>query len=299
MSAAPDAEPRVKAESPAARVLAELVERPSRSLEVVVPEGVPLVLALPDLGVRASAFFMDILFCVAASVLFALPLMFVSPRLANEVVFVCLFVARNLYFIGFEAYWRGATPGKRALGLRVISRSIDRLSPQAIVARNLMREVEFFTPIQMILIAGSWVRSPWEVLPVAVWLGFFALVPALDRDRRRAGDYVAGTLVVALPQVQLLADASPEAFKFTFLEAELKAYGEDELKVLDHVLRQQDGSESEQLRRSICDRICNKIGRTEPVHDVDRFLRDFYLAQRMHLERRRLFGKERRSKLDQ
>ena len=53
------------------------------------------------------------------------------------------FVLRNLYFIHFELAWQGSTPGKYFTGLRVIERHGGELTPAAIVARNLTREVEF------------------------------------------------------------------------------------------------------------------------------------------------------------
>jgi hypothetical protein len=48
----------------------------------------------------------------------------------------------------------------------------------------------------------------------------------------------------------------------------------------------------------VCDRICRKIGWKETIPEVDiiTFLRDFYTAQRAHLEREQLFGRPRADK---
>ena len=42
---------------------------------------------------------------------------------------------------------RGATPGKRMLGLRVVARDGARLTGGAVIARNAMREIEVFLPL--------------------------------------------------------------------------------------------------------------------------------------------------------
>jgi uncharacterized RDD family membrane protein YckC len=79
------------------------------------------------------------------------------------------------YHFGFHAFGRGATPGKRLLGLRVMS--VDGDPP---------------TVLQHALRSAIW---PLDVLvPVPVPLG--VVVIACSRRRQRIGDHVAGTLVV-------------------------------------------------------------------------------------------------------
>ena len=65
------------------------------------------------------------------------------------------FVVRNLYFIHFELSWRGATPGKRIVGIRVIDRRGGPLLPAAVIARNLTREVEIFIPLRVLISATA------------------------------------------------------------------------------------------------------------------------------------------------
>ena len=78
------------------------------------------------------------------------------------------------YFIFFEIFWSGQTPGKRRLGLRVIKDTGRRLSAIETVARNLLRIVD---------------QMP----------GFYAVgivVALLNKQNKRLGDFVAGSLVV-------------------------------------------------------------------------------------------------------
>ncbi|HBQ48242.1 MAG TPA: RDD family protein, partial [Hyphomonas atlantica] len=46
------------------------------------------------------------------------------------------FFVRNFYYIFFELGAKAATPGKRALGIRVTSRSGGRLTANSVLARN-------------------------------------------------------------------------------------------------------------------------------------------------------------------
>ena len=117
-------------------------------------------------------------------------------------------MVRNLYFVYFELAWRGATPGKRLVGLRVIDRAGGPLLPSAVVARNLTREVEMFIPLGVLLTWGKTAGGAvdWENLAIAVWLLFFAALPFINRDRMRGGDLIAGTMVISLPKRVLSSD---------------------------------------------------------------------------------------------
>ena len=78
------------------------------------------------------------------------------------------------YPIFFEIWWKGQTPGKRSVGIRVIQEGGYALSPAVVVVRNLMRIVDF--------------------LPGAYVLGLAVMI--LHPRSQRVGDLVAGTLVI-------------------------------------------------------------------------------------------------------
>lgn len=279
------------------RTLAELRGHRRLCKRIVVPEGVPLMIEIPELGERLAAFSIDIFICCLTALSVLLIAELTVPTAALDVYLLAFLALRNCYFITFELRWRGATPGKRTMRLAVINRSIAALSPQAIIVRNVFRELELFVPMQAIVLVSS-VRRWWEVIPFLIWLAFFAIFPLLNSDRLRVGDLAAGTLVMALPRVELLPDLARPSSRFIFSRNQLNLYGEDELHVLDHILRQQKTPEHDRLLYDICQRICAKIKWSGSVTDVDLFLNDFYTAQRAHLERRRLLGRERSSKYD-
>jgi uncharacterized RDD family membrane protein YckC len=271
---------------------------------------VALFFDLADPGERVTALLIDMFLCVAATVIVYLALVFVvfgaavaSSELGIAVTLTIIlflaFVVRNFYFIHFELAWQGATPGKRIVGLRVIERKGGPLTPIAIVARNLTREVEAFIPLGMLMSVGA-ATGFWAHLSLVIWILLFSALPLFNRDRLRAGDLIAGTVVVALPKRILLGDLVDNAVHYVFPERYLGAYGAFELQILEDMLRRPNAPDAAQLRREVCDKIRAKIGWTERVPDaeVERFLMDFYAAQRAHLEREQLYGKFRADKND-
>jgi len=277
-----------------------------RTRHLPTPEGVPLLIELPDPGERFIAFLTDVFISFAGAVLILLLGWLITGLFAQvgpfaftlPVTLLMAFLARNAYFIFFELRWAGATPGKRMIGLRVIDRHGGPLSSGAVITRNLTRQAEFFFPIELLLITKGWLWSPWDVLLAGMWLAGMAALVLRTPDRLRAGDLIAGTVVIALPKKLLLEDLAREAQQFEFLPSHLEAYGIHELQVLEEVLRQPSNAETARLIRDIRNRIQRRIGwdRPLPDRDTETFLRDFYTAQRAFLERRKNIGEERRDK---
>jgi hypothetical protein len=205
------------------------------------------------------------------------------------------FLVRSLYFVRFELVWQGATPGKRLNNLRVIDRHGRPLRPSAIIARNVTREAEIFVPLTAFLSLGNGALGQ---MALALWLVLLAAVPLFTRERLRAGDMLAGTVVVALPKRALLPDLYVPITNFTFTDRQLRSYGAFELQILEEILRRPTSRETTTLHTDIADRIRARIDyptallRTEATD----FLNQFYAAQRAHLEREQLFGRVKESK---
>lgn len=274
--------------------------------ELVTPEGVDLRLKVGAYAERFTALLLDFLILFAGMAVFSLAVLAVAwatkAKWASEILGVVwllgMFLGRNFYFIYFEIQPRAATPGKRALGLRVIAADGGRLTADMVFARNAMREVEVFLPLTFFLAQGEGVDAALITLG-ALWSLVFVLFPLFNRDRRRMGDLVAGSLVVKAPKKVLhpdLADTERGAARgFAFTPAQLEAYGIKELHVLEDVLRAGD-------RKSMAEvaaRIRSKIGWEGPADIPDRtFLNAYYAALRGRLESRLLFGHRRRDKFD-
>jgi uncharacterized RDD family membrane protein YckC len=272
--------------------------------EIVSPEGVPLPIEIAGYGERAIAFALDFFFWTVAVTVVVVAVFLGTGKLlhglaAGSLALFAAFLIRNLYLIHFELAWRGATPGKRIVGLRVMDRQGGPLLPGAVIARNLTREIEFFLPLGFLALAGQPMgEAPWLYVSLAGWMLLFTALPLFNRDRLRVGDLIAGTMVVALPRRALLGDLAEGTARYVFAERQLKAYGALELQVLEELLRRSRGTDASKLHREILEKICRKIQWTSPVPDADTdlFLRDFYAAERAHLEREQLFGRPRASK---
>lgn len=296
-----------------------------RQRQIVTPEGVPLTVELADRGSRAAAFMLDLVFIVLILIAGGIVLALLGAFLQVWTLVLAIlgfFLVRIFYFPYAELRLRGATPGKRLLGLRVIDRHGRPLNPEGIVVRNLMREVEVFIPMTLLIFSGQAGFDSLANLLLAVWLGILTLMPLFNRDGLRVGDMVAGTLVIMAPKAALLPDlagqpvrtlipssgaitTAPAQPQYRFTPKQLDIYGVYELQTLEAVLRRADAGNLS-ARQEIARRIRAKIGWPDPEQppveergfDATVFLEAFYAAQRAHLERRLLFGKRRRDKHD-
>lgn len=287
-----------------------LLEKAGRRRRVIVsPEGVPLDIQIAGHGERLTALLLDLVFMLGG--ILALFFVFMSLFFAGAgggvswTLFMFLvFLVHNFYFLHFELAWQGRTPGKRICRLRVINRHGGELSPAAVIARNLTREVEIFLPLGLMLTMDF--ESGWMDLALTGWVLCIAALPLFNQDHLRAGDLIGGTQVIAMPARALLADLTlgkpgeaREGGGYDFSPEQLAVYGVFELQVLEEFLRRPPGLESNRMLGEICRKICDKIGWRDPVPpgEVRRFLTDFYAAERADLERGQLFGKTRADKV--
>lgn len=289
--------------------LGHLIEGNTRAQRILhSPEGVPLQILVASRGERLVAFVLDAAFMLGAVLVlyFLLLLLFFSDTsigVGATLILFLAFVVRTLYFIHFELAWQGRTPGKKICNLRVINRSGGELTPSAVIARNLTREVEFFLPLSLFF-SLSFTMNPWQDLALLGWIAAITAVPLFNRDRLRAGDMIGGTMVIAMPKRALLDDLTsrlPERIqedRFSFSPGQLAVYGAFELQVLEELLRRSDTPENARTLDAACGKICAKIGWKTPVpaKDVRRFLTAFYTAERTELERGQLFGRVKEDK---
>jgi uncharacterized RDD family membrane protein YckC len=272
-----------------------------RRLAIVTPEGVKLNLELAGIGERAGAFLIDFALIVAAVIVLTIGVRVVAgvglhARLVVAIVALIAFLVRTLYFVRFELAWQGSTPGKRAVGLRIIDHNGGPLLPGAVITRNIMREVETFLPLGVLLTLNA-PGIGWEKLGLALWMLILAAVPCFTRQRQRIGDFLAGTAVIAVPKRVLAPDLAVAGSEFSFTERQLRSYGAFELQVLEEILRRRPGPETTRLDLDVATRICKRIeAPVPPAEACHRFLVDFYAAQRAHLEREQLFGRLRETK---
>jgi uncharacterized RDD family membrane protein YckC len=134
------------------------------------------------------------------------------------VILLVAFVLEWGYYVFWEVVWNGATPGKRAFRLRVVTEGGYPLRFFDSLLRNLLRGADF--------------------LPLFYALG--ALVMGSDRRFRRLGDLVAGTMVIAEDRHAvtdaLTLDPPPTAKELARLPQRVPLSG-DELEAVELFLR--------------------------------------------------------------
>ena len=296
-----------------------------RKRRLITPEGVPIDLVLASRGARVGALMLDGVFVSVGLIVVAIVLGFTAAGLAKlfpgqhgmalnppmQALFILWtavsFLARNGWFLFFELGPRGATPGKRLLGIRIAARDGGQLSADRVIARNLLRDVEMLLPI---ILAGAFTSAEggggseagW--IAAGAWFVVLTCLPFWNRDRLRAGDIIGGTWVVEAPRHRLapmLAVPEPTSTlavagidnAYRFSDAELGVYGAYELQMLERVLR----DDSAPAMTAVAEAICAKIGWTAPVgSEVRRFLAAYYAQLRARLEAGMLMGQRKADK---
>jgi uncharacterized RDD family membrane protein YckC len=179
----------------------------SDQLHIDTPEQVSLQYAIAGVGSRFVAALLDNLIITAFYILAFLGLVLISAGAIRAGVGVgkeldaagkwvlAIFIFFNFllvwgYFALFEALWRGQTPGKRVMKLRVIKDSGRRITFFEALARNLLRFIDY--------------------LPGFYLVGVITML--CNQRSKRLGDLAAGTIVV-----HEHADETPMVFQTTLL----------------------------------------------------------------------------------
>lgn len=284
--------------------------KPPRSLKrtFITPEGVDLRLELGSAGSRAGAFLIDLILMMVILVTITVLTMYLfwatlsskdggAPGQFLAILWLIgAFVLRNGWFSLFEMGSRGATPGKRLLGLRVVARDGARLTAAAVIARNAMREIEVFLPLSFLgQQTAEGTADTFLVLFSLLWSGIFLFFPLFNRDRLRVGDLVAGTWVVRHEKAGLSFDLVGSAYqpRRTFPPAALNLYGVYELQTLEDVLR----NENPEAVATVARTIRYKADLPDDGDDYG-FLSDYYAALCAHLEAGLMVGRRRASKFE-
>ncbi len=188
-------------------------------LRIDTPEQIALELPLAGIGSRFLALALDTLlqgllyFVAFVIMVFGIPVIAAHlpagaawSTLLPAAVVLTIFCIYWGYFALFEILWNGQTPGKRLAHIRVIRDTGRPIDATAAVLRNLIRVV--------------------DLLPGMYAVGVCVML--LNRNARRLGDFVAGTVVVHERDAQQLdpgwtppttvSRAGPEAARITDTE---------------------------------------------------------------------------------
>lgn len=304
---------------------AAIMAKDKRARVLITPEGIAVPVRVASRASRLGALALDFVILNIALVVFQLVLSLTASGAVEDLVdaadqavsgaaeflvvvqLIFMFFAWYGYFLVQELGPRGATLGKRAVGIRIAARGGGRLTPEAVIARNLLRDIEIFYPLVFILVtlftSAAGVDGGNLVWAAMLWFLIFALFPFFNKDAMRAGDVIAGTWVVEAPRTKLAealstqgaaADATSgmTGVRYQFGEEELSVYGIHELQTLERMLRE---AQPEALA-AVHATICRKIGWDPGAGDERAFLEAFYAQLRAKLEGDMRFGKRKADK---
>ena len=161
---------------------------------VELAEGIDIRLRMAGPMMRVSAYLIDSLIRLAiltvGGVVMFLTGFAVGEQIGSGIMLLLWFLVDWLYPVFFESGKRGATPGKRMMGLRVVQATGSPITLGQAVIRNFLRFIDgmpFFTSI-------------------------FGLASCLATKRfQRLGDLAAGTVVIydRIPQSPAIAAPPP------------------------------------------------------------------------------------------
>lgn len=159
-------------------------------MSVRTPESIAFYYELAGLGSRFLAVAIDLVLQTLAFIVLALLASWAEPGTASlakaiglssavvnaietAIVVIFAFLLFFGYFIAFETWWNGQTPGKRAIGIRVVRDGGYPLNFMDAVIRNLIRVIEALLAYVPSIISA-----------------------VLSSQNKRLGDLAAGTIVV-------------------------------------------------------------------------------------------------------
>ena len=166
-------------------------------LLVLTPEHVQIKLVPAGVGARFVAWFIDGMIISSVVIFIALICNLILPQaLVGFVLLSFVFVVTWSYHIYFETWRNGQSPGKRALGLRVVDRRGLPITFQQSFIRSIARAVD---------------AQP------GILYGVGGLICLLHPNHRRIGDIAADTIVIRESQPITFSGQLAEARKYNSL----------------------------------------------------------------------------------
>ena len=222
---------------------------------IATPEGVDLQLRLAGVGSRFSAGLIDLVIQAALVIATGLLAELAGGGIAATIILsVGVFFATVVYDVLFEVRAAGRTPGKRALGLRVVMADGRPVGLRASAVRNLIRLFEGF----------------------ATWYLPAMLSILITRDNQRLGDLAAGTIVAR----ETATAGGPSFAGRRALPPQLEhwdvsAVTAEELGAVRSFLGRRDDFEPaarEALARQLAERLATRVSGAPPDLPAERFL---------------------------
>jgi len=226
------------------------------------PEKIRFTYVIAELGTRAAAYIIDCL--IQGGILLFLLIVgglnsFSIIRDGEDgylyyaaVFYILMFLFQWGYFLFFETLMNGQTPGKKICQIRVIFSNGDRLDFQSLVIRNLLRSADSI-PFPFFNILGG-------------------IIAILQKENRRLGDLVVGTVVVVdngfnLKEPDFETAISMTEHRLFGKPLEKDRLSEKDLYILRRLLNDKDSMTEDALQRTAAS-VAQKLIRRYKLKDI-------------------------------
>jgi uncharacterized RDD family membrane protein YckC len=254
------------------------------TLIIETPERVPLHFGLASIGNRFIACAIDHAIQLISIILVVIGFTVIgnfstlteslssAPKWVLAVLIIVIFLIFSGYFTFFEWIWRGQTPGKRWLKLRVIRQDGRPVTFWEAAVRNLLRS--------------------FDMMPLPFYSVGLLCVFVSTKDQR-VGDIVGGTVVVrereaeapAFAQVFAAPVSDPamrRSYKPVHFTASLASLTENEIEVVEAFLRRR-WELSDMPRQWMAWRVALPIMyKIRPSYDLETFTYEGFLEELLH-----------------
>jgi uncharacterized RDD family membrane protein YckC len=165
------------------------------TIEIVTPENIAFEYRLAGPFRRLVAYAIDLALRMVAFVGITMALSFtlswfIGGAIAG-VILILFFVLSWFYGGLFETFMNGQTPGKRLLGIRVLTVTGQPINGMQAIMRNILRTADEVPLLSLHMISEEF--PAYYIIPTFV-LGL--VVMTCNRRFQRLGDLVCGTMVV-------------------------------------------------------------------------------------------------------
>jgi uncharacterized RDD family membrane protein YckC len=222
-------------------------------IEVITPERVGLNFPVAGPGSRFGAAILDVFFILIINIAILLSFLnliqsFTTQEnsryiisLVTGLMIILFFLLEFGYHIFFEYKRNGQTPGKRIMRIRTIRVDGLPLDFNSVLIRNLMR--------------------PVDIILCAIAIGF--LLMFLSKLSQRAGDYVAGTVVihdriVTLEHLRKYLKGPAKETRLGGFEGRFRGLNDEEAELIEHFMVRR-GEMNLDSRRELAEKIAKNI----------------------------------------
>jgi uncharacterized RDD family membrane protein YckC len=238
-------------------------------ISIRTPENVEIQYRLAGIGSRGLALIIDNLVQIATSIILMLVFIIInlffidlkrifgseffesSPTWLIAILLIGTYLVRMGYFVLFETFWNGQTPGKKLLRIRTLKEDGYVAGFIEAMTRNLLRIV--------------------DILPGLYGVGIISIF--ISSKEKRIGDYVAGTIVV---KEKIQGIPSPAEFKvqpaqrsFIDFGSAITKINKQESQIVKTFLQRRfelNATSRRQLAKKIASPLIEKLATPKPSH---------------------------------